>query len=326
MKTPTKIFINENTDVTENLRQQFVRIRNDGEQIREAIVASLVQRNFSMHTLVFVRTKVHCHRLNIVLGLLEIRSGELHGDMKQKDRLDSLRRFKKGDIDVLVCTDLASRGLDISNVENVLNLSLPSNYKNYVHRVGRTARAGKSGVAISLVSDNDRTLFTKIIKMNKKNKKALALENRTVPSEVLEEYLETCKEFETDVRGILKQEAFEKTLQFAEKDLMKAERRLDTRTKQAMGKEKEGDAQKRGWFQKHHDRSAKDQDKHAWMKGGKKKWIGPGEGKNGKAGAKAGRNGGKQGGSFKRDLSDTSKKSVKGMRSEAGIKRNDKRR
>lgn len=162
--------------------------------------------------------------------------------------------------------------------------------------------------------------------MNKKNKKALALENRTVPSEVLEEYLETCKEFETDVRGILKQEAFEKTLQFAEKDLMKAERRLDTRTKQAMGKEKEGDAQKRGWFQKHHDRSAKDQDKHAWMKGGKKKWIGPGEGKNGKAGAKAGRNGGKQGGSFKRDLSDTSKKSVKGMRSEAGIKRNDKRR
>merc|ERR1712178_571215 len=236
LKTPTKIFINENTDVTDNLRQQFVRIRNDSEEVREAIVASLVQRNFSMHTLVFVRTKTHCHRLNIVLGLLEIRSGELHGDMKQKDRLDSLRRFKKGDIDVLVCTDLASRGLDISNVENVINLSLPANYKSYVHRVGRTARAGKLGVAVSLVSDNDRTLFTKIIKMNKKNKKAKALENRSVPAEVLNEYLETLADFENDVKGILKQE---------QKLTEKIEKKGDK--KQQFAQE-----QKRGWFQKHH--------------------------------------------------------------------------
>ena len=114
------------------------------------MVAALVQRNFSMHSLVFVRTKLHAHRMNILLRLLDIRSAELHGDMKQKDRLNSLREFKNGDVDVLVCTDLASRGLDIPLVENVINLSLPKDYKGYVHRVGRTARAGKSGLAVSL--------------------------------------------------------------------------------------------------------------------------------------------------------------------------------
>merc|ERR1712178_344796 len=226
LKTPTKIFINENTDVTDNLRQQFVRIRNDSEEVREAIVASLVQRNFSMHTLVFVRTKTHCHRLNILLGLLDIRSGELHGDMKQKDRLDSLRRFKKADIDVLVCTDLASRGLDIPQVENVINYRLPNSYKTYVHRVGRTARAGKSGLSISIVAENDRSLFEKIIKMNKKNNKAEKLENRTIAKEVIDQFVEEISNYQEQIDQVLKDEEYEKSINLAEKDLVKAEKKL----------------------------------------------------------------------------------------------------
>ena len=190
-------------------------------------------------------------------------------------------------------------------MENVINLSLPANYKSYVHRVGRTARAGKSGVAISLVSDNDRTLFTKIIKMNKKNKKAKALENRTVPSEVLNEYLETLKDFENDVKGILKQEQFEKTIQIAEVDLKKAEKKLTEKVEKKGDKKQQfAQEQKRGWFQKHHERSAKEQDKNAWLKGKGKKSK-----KNGKQS------------SFGKDLSDTSRKTVKNMRFEAGVKR-----
>merc|ERR1712178_322942 len=99
---------------------------------------------------------------------------------------------------------------------------------------------------------------------NKKNKKAKALENRTVPSEVLNEYLEILKDFENDVKGILKQEQFEKTIQIAEVDLKKAEKKLTEKVEKKGGKDKGGkqrfgQEQKRGWFQKHHERSAKEQ-------------------------------------------------------------------
>merc|ERR1712071_130536 len=303
-KNPEKIFINENTDVAGNLRQQFVRVREEKIEIREAMVAALVQRNFSMHSLVFVRTKLHAHRMNILLRLLDLRSAELHGDMKQKDRLNSLREFKNGDVDVLVCTDLASRGLDIPLVENVINLSLPKDYKGYVHRVGRTARAGKSGLAVSLVSENDRTLFEKIIKMNKKNPKALKLENRTVPKETLDEYLENLAVFEDHVKDILAEEEAEKHIQVVEKDIRKAERKLTFDKSKSRG----GPEHKRGWFQQHHERSMKDQDKFKFFQKNRKKLPKTKDGRHVK-------------GSFGKDLSDTSRKNVKGMRHAAGIKR-----
>merc|ERR1711912_72716 len=130
-------------------------------------------------------------------------------------------------------------------------------------------------------------------KMNKKNKKAKALENRSVPVEVLNEYLETLADFEEDVKNILKQEQIEKTIQIAEIDLNKAEKKLNPDKLKNNSND-----QKRGWFQKHHERSAKEQDKNAWLKG-----------KNIKRGGKNGKKG-----SFGKDLSDTSRKTVKNMR------------
>ena len=86
----------------------------------------------------------------------------LHGDMDQKERNTTIIRFSNGSINVLVATDVAARGLDIENVETVVNFSLPHQPEVYVHRVGRTGRKGKSGRAISLVGDREKSRLLEV--------------------------------------------------------------------------------------------------------------------------------------------------------------------
>ena len=91
----------------------------------------------------------------------------LHGDKSQDERLKALDSFKKGEVDLLVCTDVAARGLDIKDVPAVFNFDIPFNAEDYVHRIGRTGRAGQSGLAVSFVSKSDARLVADIEKLIK---------------------------------------------------------------------------------------------------------------------------------------------------------------
>lgn len=101
---PVKVFVNNNQTVAFNLRQEFIRIREGREGDREPILAALICRTFHDHCMIFVQTKKTAHRLRIILGLLGIKAGELHGDLSQAQRLESLKQFKDELIDVLIAT------------------------------------------------------------------------------------------------------------------------------------------------------------------------------------------------------------------------------
>ncbi|KAI1731547.1 DEAD/DEAH box helicase domain-containing protein [Ditylenchus destructor] len=180
LKKPVRLFINENTDTAKNLNQEYIRIRKGKEDDREATVAALVTRSFTDHTIVFVRTKKDCERLNTVLCRLGVKAGQLHGGLPQTERVKALQDFKDEKLDILCSTDLAARGLDVDGVMTVINMHMPTELSRYIHRVGRTARAGKIGRSISLVAEQERTILKQIVKMNTR-----PIKQRVIDAEVI---------------------------------------------------------------------------------------------------------------------------------------------
>ncbi|KAG8041923.1 hypothetical protein G9C98_007227 [Cotesia typhae] len=234
LNRPVKVFVDSNIDVAFNLRQEFIRIRAGREKDREAILAALVCRTFRDHTIIFVQTKKQAHRLHILLGLLGIQVGELHGNITQPQRLENLKKFKDAEVDVLVATDVAARGLDISGIKTVINFVMPATLEHYIHRVGRTARAGRVGVSVSLAGEEERTLVKKIIK-NAKN----PVKNRIIAPDIIEKYNNKLEALEPDVEKILEMQRTEKEIAKIENQANRVEKLL----------KEEDDGLKRNWFQ-----------------------------------------------------------------------------
>ena len=117
--------------------------------------------------LVFVNAKIECRRLARQLQKAGVNADAIHGDKTQDERMKALEAFKKGEIEVLVATDVAARGLDIVELPFVVNYDVPFNAEDYIHRVGRTGRAGATGVAIMLMTGADERGVVAIEKLTK---------------------------------------------------------------------------------------------------------------------------------------------------------------
>jgi len=134
------------------VEHRFVSVA--GRDRIEALITELeAERELA---LVFVRTKHGADRLVKRLGSRGVTALAMHGNKSQRQREGALAQFEAGKVDVLVATDVAARGIDVTGISHVINFELPNDHETYVHRVGRTARAGRSGIALTLVDTHER--------------------------------------------------------------------------------------------------------------------------------------------------------------------------
>ncbi len=147
LKTPARISV-KTRDTSKNIDQDVIRIQ--GKTKFEVLKELLMKEEFNK-SLVFARTKHGADKIADGLSAAGIRTGAIHGNKAQNARQRVLEDFKKDRIKILVATDVAARGLDISGISHVINYDLPATYEDYVHRIGRTGRAEKKGKALTFI-------------------------------------------------------------------------------------------------------------------------------------------------------------------------------
>jgi superfamily II DNA/RNA helicase len=162
LQNPVVIEVARANTTAATVEQRFLRVEEDDKR---TALQQLLRQHGVQQAFVFVNSKLGCARLARALERDGLRVAALHGDKSQDERLKALEAFKQGQVDLLVCTDVAARGLDIKDVPAVFNFDLPFNAEDYVHRIGRTGRAGASGLAMSFVSSRDARALADIEKL-----------------------------------------------------------------------------------------------------------------------------------------------------------------
>ena len=161
---PLEIKIKHKELTVENIAQHYIELN---ESMKTEILTRLVDLYNPELTIVFANTKRKVDKLVSDLSTRGFNADGLHGDLRQNQRDNVMKRFRDGAIDILVATDVAARGIDVGNVDLVINFDLPQDEEYYVHRIGRTARAGRTGRAISFVTGSDINKLRDIIKYTK---------------------------------------------------------------------------------------------------------------------------------------------------------------
>ena len=170
MKDPEHVKIAAKELTTELVDQYYIRVK---EQEKFDTMTRLMDVEQPELSIVFGRTKRRVDELTRGLKIRGFRAEGIHGDLDQNKRLSVLRDFKNGNLDVLVATDVAARGLDISGVSHVYNYDIPQDPESYVHRIGRTGRAGQTGQSITFVAPNEMGYLQIIENLTKKRMKGL---------------------------------------------------------------------------------------------------------------------------------------------------------
>jgi ATP-dependent RNA helicase RhlE len=159
LRNPVRVEIARKEDTTPKIDQFVHHLPQSGKQ---SLLLSMLQEDALTRVIVFTRTK---HGANKVAGVLEnagIQVNAIHGNKSQPQREKALRDFRNGRARVLVATDIAARGIDVTGISHVINFDLPVEAESYVHRIGRTARAGAVGIAISFCDPSERGVLRQI--------------------------------------------------------------------------------------------------------------------------------------------------------------------
>jgi ATP-dependent RNA helicase RhlE len=158
---PVKVSVAPQSTTAERVRQYATYVN---QKEKQALLTLTLRDEAIERSLIFTRTKHGADRVVRHLAGAGIQAVAIHGNKSQSQRTTALQAFRSGQVKLLVATDIAARGIDVSGISHVINFEIPNIAEQYVHRIGRTARAGKEGVAISFVADDERAYLKAIEK------------------------------------------------------------------------------------------------------------------------------------------------------------------
>jgi len=164
LNDPVKVSVAPQSTTAERV-QQYATFVNQAE--KQALLTQMVKDEPIDRALIFTRTKHGADRVVRFLAGAKIEAVAIHGNKSQAQRTTALQAFRQGKVKLLVATDIAARGIDVSGVSHVINFELPNVPEQYVHRIGRTARAGADGIAVSFVADDERAYLRSIERITK---------------------------------------------------------------------------------------------------------------------------------------------------------------
>ena len=165
LKKPHFVEIQATATTKPKITQEFIYVEDDDKQ---AVMKDLFVVKNPNSSIIFCNTKIMVDRLTDSLKQLGIRVEKLHGGMEQRDRSQTIQDFKRGYFSHLVATDVAARGIDVADIELVVNYDIPEKTESYIHRIGRTARFENTGTTLSIVNPGDRKQFNLILDSQKR--------------------------------------------------------------------------------------------------------------------------------------------------------------
>lgn len=195
---PKKVIIEKKELTAEKIKQYYLELNRN---MKTEILNRLILIHKPKKSIIFCNTKRMVENLEDEIAQKGYKVDSLHGDMRQSSRDNVMKKFRKGTIDVLIATDVAARGLDVSDIDIVFNYDLPQQAEYYVHRIGRTARAGKKGLSFTFVTSRDYPKFREIEKYAN-----IKMERIDLPT-----------------KGDLERESMENLLDRVSKNILKAE-------------------------------------------------------------------------------------------------------
>ncbi len=170
--TAIRIQISPDDPVSANVAHAVMFVEMDDKRF---FLESFIKENPESKIIIFVRTRVRAERVAKAMERVSIPSITIHGEKDQGERSEAMRKFKDGECPILIATDVSARGIDIPDVNYVINYDLPEKAENYVHRVGRTGRGVNKGIAISFCSEDEKEILNEIQQFLKKEIEVIKL-------------------------------------------------------------------------------------------------------------------------------------------------------